>query len=108
MCCVFVCVFIGVFVGVCVLRVCGMCVLCFVVVCCAVSLCVDVGAGVDVPCVCGVWCVVCGAAWHAENSLVCGFKTPPCVRRRAEIKIQTKKYNGKKFFFKKKGKSTRK
>ena len=61
--CVFVGVLIGVFVGVCVERVCGMCVLFFVVVCCAVSLCVGVGAGVQ--CVCGV----CGAAWHAENPL---------------------------------------
>ena len=24
-------------------------------------------------------CVVCGAAWHAENASVCRFKTSPCV-----------------------------
>ena len=48
------------------------------VVCCVV-LC-----GV-VWCVCGVcvvWCVcgvVCSAAWHAEKTSVCRFKTSPCV-----------------------------
>ena len=48
---------------------CGVvCVLCCVLLlcCCCVVLC----------CVCGV---VCGAAWHAEKTFVCRFKTPPCV-----------------------------
>ena len=49
---------------------------------CVVFLCV---------CTCGVvcgcvhvcewwWRVWCGEAWHAENTPVCTFKTPPCVR----------------------------
>ena len=34
---------------------------------------------------CGV-CCVCGAAWHAENPRVCGFKTTPCVpAKRAHV-----------------------
>ena len=37
-----------------------------VVLCCVLCLC----------CVCGV---VCGAAWHAEKTSVCRFKTSPCV-----------------------------
>ena len=41
-----------------------VCVVC-VVLCCVV---------------CVVWCgVVCGAAWHAEKTSVCRFKTSPCV-----------------------------
>ena len=37
---------------------------------CCVVLCVVL------CCVCGV---VCGAAWHAEKTSVCRFKTSPCV-----------------------------
>ena len=53
----------------CVVSVCGVvclcCVVCVVVLCCVVLCCV---------------CVVCGAAWHAEKTSVCRFKTSPCVR----------------------------
>ena len=54
--------------------VCGVCVCCVVlcVVCCVVlCLCCVV--------LCCVVCVVCGAAWHAEKTSVCRFKTSPCV-----------------------------
>ena len=55
-------VYVYVYVVCCVLRVCGMCVLCFgvVVYCCVHVVCV----------VCGV----CGAAWHAENTTIVGSK----------------------------------
>ena len=107
---------VGLCVGVCgvvyVLRVCGMCVLCFgVVVCCAVSLCVVL----VLVLVCNVWCVVsvvcvrgvcvvcvrcgvcllsvCNVAWHAENPpcvAVCSFKTPPCVpAKRAHVELSS-------------------
>ena len=61
----------------------------FVFWCCGVLLCV-----VCVVCVglC-LWCVVCGAAWHAEKTRVwvqnvyeCRSKTLPCVRaKRAHV-----------------------
>ena len=51
---------------------------------CTCTLCCGVVCSVG-----GVWCGVvlccsvwCGAAWHAENTSVCRFKTPPCVRSR--------------------------
>ena len=50
----------------CVVVLCGVCVC---VVLCCVLCCV-------VCCVCGV---VCGAAWYAEKTSVCRFKTSPCV-----------------------------
>ena len=70
-----------------VLRVCGMCVLCFdVVVCCAVSLCVvlvlvlvrNVWCVVPVVCVRGVWCAcrkvgkslgMCDKIWTQDPSV---------------------------------------
>ena len=54
---------------------CGVCcVVC--VVLCVVLCCVCVVLCVLLCCVCGV---VCGAAWHAEKTSVCRFKTSPCV-----------------------------
>ena len=51
------------------MSLCLRVVLCVVVLCCVVCcvVCCDV---------CGV---VCGAAWHAEKTSVCRFKTSPCV-----------------------------
>ena len=74
----------------CVLCVWCVCVLCCVVLCCVVLCCVVwcgvVWCGVVLCCVlcCVVLCcvvcgVVCGAAWHAEKTSVCRFKTSPCV-----------------------------
>ena len=72
-----------------------------VVVCCCVLVCV----GVCVECVvCCVWgvvrgvCVgvcgvVCGAAWHAEKTSVCRFKTSPCVPApRALVAVHTETF----------------
>ena len=60
-----VCLSVSVSCGVCVRE--GVC--CVGVVCCACW------------CVCGVFVcgVECGAAWHAEKTSVCRFKTSPCV-----------------------------
>ena len=94
-----VCVCCGVcgvfFVCVCTYGVgCWCCVCTCGVVCCVYMWCVVLVLCVYMWCcvLCGlclcvrvvwwcVWCgVVCGEAWHAENSPVCTFKTPPCVR----------------------------
>ena len=55
----FVCLSVSVCCGVCVCLRCVVCVVCRV---CGVYVCV----------------VVCGAAWHAEKTSVCRFKTSPC------------------------------
>ena len=57
---------------------CGVvwCVVVFFVCVCVHVVCVVWLCGVGVVCVHVVWC----EAWHAENSPVCTFKTPSCVR----------------------------
>ena len=65
---------VGVVCGVVRLCWCVCCVLCLLV--CVLKMCVECAFCCGVLCcvvACGVWCV--GAHWHAENPIVCGFKS---------------------------------
>ena len=75
------------------------------VVLCAVCCVWSVGVGVGVHCVfvarvclCGVWCVVCSAAWHAgknvyvQNAYVCNGKTPACVQHAGVLSVHTETF----------------
>ena len=60
----------------CVVVLCGVCGVCVLCVVCGVCVCCVLCVVCVLCCVCGV---VCGAAWHAEKTSVCRFKTSPCV-----------------------------